>query len=87
MAKGKKTGGRLPGSKNKRTSVLELCHGIGLDPFLEMAKIAANPHNPRRFDALRELCQYIEPKKKAVELSNTEGEGFRIEIIDYGVKK
>lgn len=64
-----KIGGRKPGSKNKRLSVLEVCQSIGLDPFLELAKLASNPEEPRRMDALKELCQYIEPKKKAIELN------------------
>lgn len=69
MAKGYKTGGRKAGTPNKRRSILDVCESIGLDPFLEMAKIAQQPDEPRRMDALKELCQYIEPKKKAVEHS------------------
>lgn len=64
-----KTGGRQPGSINKRTSVLEKCEAIGLDPFAEMARIASDKTDPNCPQMLRELCQYIEPKKKAVEVS------------------
>lgn len=69
MAKGLKTGGRRPGSKNKRTSVLEICEESGLDPFRELARIGGDRSDPNQFGALKELCQYIEPKKKAVEVS------------------
>ena len=64
-----KWGGRKKGSVNKRTSVLEKCEALGLDPFAELARIGNDPIDPNRFNALKELCQYLEPKKKAVEHS------------------
>lgn len=64
-----KSGGRKPGSKNKRLSVLEVCESLSLNPFEEMVKIAGAVEHERRFDALKELCQYIEPKRKAIEHS------------------
>lgn len=64
-----KTGGRKPGSINKRTTVLEKCEAIGLDVFAEMAKIARDPMHEQQFLMLKELAQYIEPKRKAVEVS------------------
>lgn len=66
-----KKGGRKLGTPNKRTSVLEKCEAAGLDPFIEMAKIAGDVADLNRFQALRELAQYIEPKKKAVEVSGS----------------
>jgi hypothetical protein len=82
-----KWGGRKPGSKNKRSSILEICQSIGLDPFLEMAKIAQQPHNIHRFDALKELCQYIEPKKRQTDVSlDPEKNSIKIQIYDYGQK-
>lgn len=65
----KKLGGRKAGTPNRATSVWERCESLGLDPFLEMAKIANTPDSPDRFLALKELAQYLEPKKKAVEVS------------------
>lgn len=80
--------GRRAGTPNKRTSVLEICQGLGLDPFLELAKIAQKEHHDRRFDALKELCQYIEPKKKQMDMAlDPEKSTIRIVIEDYGVKK
>jgi len=80
--------GRKPGSKNKRSSVLEICQGLGLDPFVEMAKIAQDVRHKYRFDALKELCQYIEPKKKHTDVSvDPENSTIRVEIVDYVQKK
>ncbi len=64
-----KTGGRKTGTPNKRRSIQDLCVAEGIDPFQEMIKIARNPADPNHFNSLKELCQYLEPKKKAVEHS------------------
>lgn len=72
--------GRKPGSKNKRRSVLEVCEEQGLDPFAEMAKIAKSQMHERQFDALKELCQYLEPKKKAVEVTGSLDVGLMREV-------
>lgn len=63
-------GGRGPGTPNKRRSIYEVCDALGLDPFAELAKIAqSSAEEGARLAALRELCQYLEPKKKALEHS------------------
>lgn len=72
--KGERTpgSGRKPGTTNKRIPVSEICQKLGFDPFLELAKIASGENRlqaARQFDALKELCQYISPKLKAVEHS------------------
>lgn len=69
MAKGFKSGGRKPGTPNKRRSVWEICEAQELDPFKELARIGADRADPNQFGALKELAQYLEPKKKAVEVS------------------
>ncbi len=79
--------GRKPGSKNKRISVLEICQVIGLDPFVEMAKIAQDIRHKYRYDALKELCQYIEPKKKHTDVTvDPDNNTIRVVIEDYGKK-
>lgn len=79
--------GRKAGVPNKRTSVLEICLGLGLDPFLEMAKIAQGDDEALRFAAVKELCQYIEPKKKHTEVAlDPEKATIRIIVEDYGKK-
>lgn len=79
-AKGKpKTGGRLKGTPNKRTQavdqILDLCEKRGFDPFealIEMAQVEEN--SAVRMTAIKELCNYIMPKKQAIahsgEISN-----------------
>ncbi len=71
MAKGFKTGGRQKGSTNKRRSIEDVCLELGLDPFKEMGKIACDANDMNRFQALKELSQYLEPKRKAVEVSGS----------------
>lgn len=43
----------------------------------------------RRLDAAEKICQYIHPKRKAIEHSGVDGEdiGIRIIVEDYGAKK
>ena len=47
----------------------------GYHPVIEMAKVANDPDaDPKmRFDANKEVAQYIEPKRKAVEYRDSEG--------------
>lgn len=63
--------GRRAGTPNKRRSILEVCESLSFDPFEEMARMASSKEHDRQFDALKELCQYVEPKKKALEVSGS----------------
>lgn len=72
--------GRKAGVPNKKTDILAICEGVGLNPFLELAKIASDSSHERRFDAIKELCQYIEPKKKSVDVV-VDPEANKIEVI------
>lgn len=40
-----------------------------------------------RGQCAKEACQYLYPKRKAVELSSDEGTGFKIVVEDYSGKK
>ena len=82
-----KLGGRKRGVRNKRRSIYEACEELGLDPFAELAKIAMAEDHPDRFLALKELCQYIEPKKKAVEVAAENREQILVEIRDYSAAR
>jgi hypothetical protein len=76
--------GRRKGSKDKRhykAEVWEACEKVGVDPFVVLAQIAAGiletPEGVRekinaylRKEAAAELCQYLKPKLKAIELSS-----------------
>lgn len=102
MAKPKgspKTGGRQVGTPNKRRSIVEICEELelkdgdgnithkGFDPFIALAMIASDKSHDRQFDALKELCQYIEPKKKQTEHAfDPEKSTIRIIVEDYSKK-
>lgn len=66
-----KTGGRLPGVTNKRRSIDDLCNTMGFDPFARLIEIARDPENKDSIIALKELCQYVSPKLKALEHSGS----------------
>lgn len=88
--KGEKTpgSGRQKGTPNKVTQSLEeKCALMGVDVFEEMLKIATNEEHPDRFSCLKELAQYLYPKRKALEISNGEGDGFRVILCDYSSKE
>lgn len=90
MAKGIKTGGRKPGSLNKKTlDLLAVCEEEGIEPFRAMIIEAKRMTQAvDRFDAYEKICQYLYPKKRAVELSNDpEGDGFQIVIKDFSQEK
>jgi hypothetical protein len=79
--------GRKAGTPNKRRSILEICEELSFDPFIELAKIAADNANLNQFAALKELCQYIEPKKKSTEVAlDPEKSTIRIIVEDYSKK-
>jgi hypothetical protein len=76
--KGIKTGGGSRKGKPNRAKVAfreELqayCDGIGLNPFFEMAQLAADPtveDQHLRFLAFKEICQYLQPKLRAVTIA------------------
>jgi hypothetical protein len=63
--------GRPVGSKNKGPSKLllarEACLKVGLQPFIELAKMAQSSEDENlRLRALRELASYLGPKLQAI---------------------
>ena len=81
--------GRKKGTLNVKTAALEeICQKHNIHPFEAMVKLAlTTDKDDLRFNALKELCQYLYPKRKAVEVSNASEEGFKIILEDYIVKK
>ena len=76
MALGRKTGGRVAGTPNKRTAeVVARLDALGCDPIEGMARIAMDEANPPelRGRMFAELAQYVAPKRKAVEHSAEDG--------------
>lgn len=92
MAKGVKTGGRRAGVPNKApslASISQLCEERGFNPFVRMIEIASGASNPpadigTQGKMAAELAKYLEPQKKAMELSNPEGQMLRIEVTYAG---
>jgi len=75
MARGKKTGGRTPGTVNRRTADIQsLLASLGCDPIEGMARIAMNHENPIEIRAkmYSELAQYVAPKRKALAVSSND---------------
>ena len=75
MAIGKKTGGRLLGTPNKKTiEIKDRLASMACDPIQGMADLAMDANNTPelRGRMYAELAQYIAPKRKAVEHSRGE---------------
>jgi hypothetical protein len=75
MALGRKTGGRVAGTPNRKTKdVQELLDSLDCDPIEGMARIAMNPKTRLevRGRMFAELAQYVYPKRKAVEHSGAD---------------
>lgn len=87
MAKGIKTGGRQKGTPNKSSQeLMAICEKHNCNVFESMVILAVEEHNKdKKFDRLKEIAQYLYPKRKAVEHSGHQ-EGFIIKIEDYGKK-
>jgi CMP-2-keto-3-deoxyoctulosonic acid synthetase len=61
--------GRKRGTPNKQTKMLmDICEEEGIDPFRAMIKAASRISHPKdQVDAYEKICQYIYPKRKAIE--------------------
>jgi hypothetical protein len=86
MALGKKTGGRTKGSLNAPKAALFAMMAErwpDYHPVIAMAEIANDPavELDTRFAAHKEVAQYVEPKRKAVEVT---GEGGGPVSLTFG---
>lgn len=62
--------GRQKGTPNKYSqNLMGICRDKGLDVFEALVEIALDPINPDRFQSLKELGQYLYPKRKSLEHS------------------
>ena len=80
---GERRAGRCKGTPNKKTmAVGEVLGELGLDPIKQMGQIAMDEHIEVsiRVQVLKELCQYIAPKRKAVEITGEDGRPLALEI-------
>lgn len=72
MALGRKTGGRQPGTPNKRTQELQdRLEALGVDPVEGLAAIAADVSASLELRARvqMELMAYVYPKRRALEVN------------------
>ncbi|HKF93854.1 MAG TPA: hypothetical protein VKB96_04485, partial [Gammaproteobacteria bacterium] len=73
---GERRGGRQKGTPNKRTiAVAEKLEALGCDPIKQIGQIAMDERVEVsvRVQVLKELCQYIAPKRKAMEVTGEDG--------------
>lgn len=62
--------GRKKGTPNRKTQDLEdLCAAKGINPFELLLEFTGPAPLEIRFAALKEICQYLYPKRKAIEHS------------------
>lgn len=76
MANGRKTGGRMKGTPNRRTLLVEeLLSHLECDPIEGMVRIAMDLSNPPelRGRMYAELAGYLYPKRKATEIKLEDG--------------
>lgn len=80
--------GRKKGTPNKKTQdLMDKCEARGVDVFDLMLEYVIHPCPMElRFSALKELCQYLYPKRKALEHSG-QIEAIEVIIKDYTTKK
>lgn len=83
MAKGIKTGGRQKGTPNKRTnSVKELLETEfeGFNPVVELINLykADTVDTIQKITILKELSNYVYPKRKAIDCNFTDKEPIQI---------
>lgn len=91
--KGKpKTGGRQKGTPNKRRTIFESLEEIRTEDGkpVDIVKllfdgIMAMPAF-QRVDALIDFMKYVYPQQKNLEISQPEGQSFKVVIEDYGKK-
>jgi hypothetical protein len=70
----RKWGGRAKGTPNKKTQeLLAICFEEGLDVWRAMIKLAKEGEPHVKQAMLKELAQYLFPKRKAIELSGEVG--------------
>lgn len=68
----KKSGGRKKGIPNRRTLRLEeICKKKKIEPFVALLELCKSNDLMIRLAALKEVCQYLYPKRKAIEISES----------------
>jgi hypothetical protein len=68
-----KTGGRQPGSVNKKQALHDRARELGLEPWDAMCILALDKDGEHYFAALKEVCDRLFPKLKAIEVTGKDG--------------
>lgn len=85
MAKGKKTGGRVKGSKNKTTRAKEAAIAAsGLTPLEYMLSLLRNTKLPRdvRLEASRSAAPYVHPRLAQMQVTTPPGNPLEFKNVD-----
>jgi hypothetical protein len=80
---GERRGGRQKGTPNKKTiAVAEKLAALGCDPIKQMGQIAMDERVEIsvRVQVLKELCQHVAPKRKAMEVTGEDGGPVKTEL-------
>jgi hypothetical protein len=83
MAIGHKTGGRVAGTPNRKTTeVAALLESLNCNPIEGMVSIAQNPDASLelRSKIFNDLARYIYPHRKAIEHTGEDGSVLKIEV-------
>lgn len=84
--------GRKKGTPNKMTQdLMKICEEEGVDPFRALLLVYKQAHiADTKLSALKEICQYVYPKRKAIEHSgeiNNPFEHMSLEELEIRVKE
>ena len=85
MAKGKKTGGRKPGTPNKVTSDVRAAIALIAQNNVEKVEawLAEIEDPAKRVGLFLDLCEYHIPKLARTELTGENGKAINIQIVKY----
>ena len=86
--KPKTGGGSRKGIPNRaklafREELQKYCDDLGFDPFHALVHMAMDEHldnDQLRFAALKELCQFLQPKLRSVELTGDEARPLALDF-------
>lgn len=72
--------GRPKGSLNQKTQDLfDLCSKERINPFQALLKLCKHEDDNIKLQSLKEVCKYLYPVRKAVEVSGLDGGPIRTE--------
>ncbi len=78
--------GRPKGSLGEKTlAVQEKLQQLGCDPIEALANISMDTNNTPelRFQANKELAQYVAPKRKAIEMDANLDGGLKVNLVQF----